>query len=96
MIAKERRKWVLGQLPKGYGHEDLMEIGLKTYNNQQALSKWDASVKNKLVAGKKKEGDAKFISLLNKLEETLKAKRTDGGEKQPGDSKGDNQKKGSW
>eukprot|EP00957_Ditylum_brightwellii_P057940 4393003-Ditylum_brightwellii.AAC.1 len=97
-ITKERCKWMFGHLPKGCGYADLMELALKTYNNQKALGEWNAGTKQgKPTNDEKNEGDMKFIALLSKLEQTLKANGTDDGGKKPGIAQGDEgQQKGGW
>eukprot|EP00957_Ditylum_brightwellii_P051610 3914352-Ditylum_brightwellii.AAC.1 len=90
MITKERCKWMLGHLPNGNKYFNLMELALKTYNNQKTLGEWEASTKqSKPTKDKKNEGDAKFIALFSKLKETFKAKGIDGRGKKHGAAQGD-------
>eukprot|EP00957_Ditylum_brightwellii_P005592 428127-Ditylum_brightwellii.AAC.2 len=80
---------MFGHLPKGYRYANLMELALKTYNNQKALGKWNTGAKQgNPTKEKKTEGDMKFTALFSKLEETLKEKGTDGGTKKPGAAQG--------
>eukprot|EP00957_Ditylum_brightwellii_P189991 14464024-Ditylum_brightwellii.AAC.1 len=84
-IIEERHKWMFGRLKNKYKHSNLMELAMKTYNNQ-----------NKEKSTKKGD-DPKFIALLSKLEETLSGRNnsnggSNGNEKQSNSGK----KKGSW
>eukprot|EP00957_Ditylum_brightwellii_P099167 7553104-Ditylum_brightwellii.AAC.1 len=102
-IIEERHNWMLGCFPSRYRYLNLMELMLKTYNNQKALGEWDAvTMQTRLPKNKKNEGDTKFIALLSKFQETLKSKGIIGGsrenlEKKPGMAQSNKcQKKGGW
>ena len=76
-IAAQKRQWVHGEVRKGYGFRDLMEIARVSYNNMVEDKSW--AVKKKY----KTEEEKNYLALATQLLERFDAKKGRGSDIYP-------------
>ena len=76
-IAAQKRQWVHGEVRKGYGFRDLMEIARVSYNNMVEDKSWAVKKKNKT------EEEKNYLALATQLLERFDTKNGRGSDIYP-------------